>query len=184
MATQWLLIGVPLLIFAIIDSLGNQKAALISAIAIAAGEFILSYYLIDAIDWTSVISVLLVVGLACLSLYKKDTIHFKLQPAIVAAVVGVLFLGSYLLGKPFLFEMMVKYKSILPEAQRGMIEMPQTQVWLDLVTLYGGILFILHAAFMVWVAYKCSNWFWVISRIVGTVLSCFGAVVLAKMHLG
>ena len=182
--SSWLLIGIPLLIFAIIDSFGNQKAALISAIVIALAEFVFSYYLIGEVDWTSVVSIGLVIILAVVSLMKEDSLHFKMQPAIVAAIIGVLFLGTYLLGKPFLYEMMVKYKSLIPENQQAFLDYPGTKRWFNLISLYCGVFFLIHAAFMVWVARACSNWVWILGRMVGTFASCGAAILAAKIHMG
>ena len=184
MTTQWLFIGIPLLIFAIIDSFGNQKTALISAIVVALAELVFSYYLIGEIDWTSVVSIGLVIALAVVSLIKKDSIHFKMQPAIVAGIIGCLFLGTYLMGKPFLYELMVKYRSLIPAENQVIFDMPQTRSLFELIGLYSGVFFLAHAVIMVWVAKAFSNWVWVIARVVGTFASCGAAVLVAKIQMG
>ncbi|MFN8369657.1 MAG: hypothetical protein U0T83_03425 [Bacteriovoracaceae bacterium] len=73
-----LLLGIiPLLAFVIIDSVLNQKAALISAIVLAVLEAIVSYYLFHEIDLVTIFSLTLVILLAVTSYKKIQPFYLK-----------------------------------------------------------------------------------------------------------
>lgn len=181
MEQNWLFIGIPLILFVILDFISGEKAALIGAILGALFEFTLSYYYVGGIDWTSIVSVLLVVLLAGFSLWKKNSFHFKLQPAILSFLIALLFGGSYLFDHPFLYEMLIKYKEMLPLEMRGQLELIEVKNFFSRVSLFGGIFFFIHGFFMVWVAKNKGNLFWIFSRVLGTILACFLSVVFAKI---
>lgn len=184
MASSWILIGLPLVLFVVLDCLGGLKAGLIGAIMAAILELGFSYYITGGIDWTSIVSVILIVGLALWSMKQNTSVHIKTQPAIMSFIISVLFLVSYISGMNYLYEMMVKYREIFPAQQQIILSNPATPYFMELMTLYGGMSFLLHGFFMLWAAKKKSNLFWLVARVIGTFVACMIAIICARLHMG
>ena len=175
---------VPLLLFVIIDSISNLKAALISAVLMALFELLFSLYYFGEIDWLTITSFLLVVLLAYFSYRQNSSLHFKMQPVILSALFGITFIISYFMGQPLFYVFSIKYQNYLPEEFKAMVAIPVFIEFLKLSSLYMGFSFIAHAIFTWIVALKLSNWWWIFMRGVGFYLFSFLAIIAAKLHLG
>ncbi len=182
MNSSSILLGIlPLLLFVIVDSFSGVKAAIITALIVAAAEVGYSLYAFGEVDWITGLSFLLIVVLGGISYWKKTSIHFKLQPVILSLVFAVTFLVTYYMGKPILLEMMDKYQALLPEQAQQMLEVPIFRELMAKVTHYCGYAFIAHAALTAWAAFKLNNWWWIAMRGIGFYVFMLGAMFLARL---
>lgn len=180
-----LFIGIiPLLIFVILDSLSNLKAALIGAVIMALFEVIFSIFYFGEIDILTILSFVLVVVLAYFSYKKGKSIHFKMQPVILSFVFGFTFIIAYFLHYPLFYIFSIKYKQYLPEQFNLFLSYPIFVDFLKLASLYMGYGFILHAIATWITALKLSNWWWIIMRGVGFYFFSILAILVAKWQIG
>ena len=174
----------PLLLFVIVDSLSGIKAALITAIVIAVAEACLSLYFFGSLDWLTLVSVILVIVLAIVAYLKKNALHFKMQPVVLSTIIGLVFLITFFVGRPLLYELAFKYREQFPPHFSMMLLHPLMQQFLRLSSHYLGYAMLLHAFVTAWCAFKLSNWWWIAMRGVGFYLFSFVAMLLAKWQVG
>jgi intracellular septation protein A len=166
-----LLFGVlPLLVFVIIDSFSSLKWALISASIFAVIEALATYIIFDELDIITFFSCSLVVIFAAISYFKKTDLFFKLQPVILGSILGMALIISYLIERPLLYEMLVKYQSFMPPNIQNMIVDPFYILIYKTGTFFSGIFLILHALVTLYAALKMSKWWWLIIRGIGVYL--------------
>jgi len=174
---------IPLFVFVVVDSFAGLKTGLICAIALAFAEAIFSWAYFAEIDWMTWLSFALVVLMGLLSYKYKTDKHIKLQPVLLSSIFGLVLISSFILGKPLLLEMSIKYASALPAQQRFLLQQPITQELLKLATSYLGIALFLHAGVTYWAAIKLSNWWWIAVRGIGFYLFSTIAFLCARFSL-
>jgi len=180
-----LFLGVlPLLIFVVVDTFSSLKAALITAVVFALLEAFLSLYWFGTVDWITGFSVLLIIALAAVSFYRNTAIHFKLQPAILSAIFGLLFLVSFWIGKPILYLVAEKYQTKFPQEMQEMMSHYVFKELLKLSSHYMGYAFLLHAGVTLWAALKLSKWWWIAMRGIGFYVFMFAAMIIARFQIG
>lgn len=145
----------PLLAFIIIDALVKDvRVAIISAVALAIGQFIFIFIRQHQVDWFILIDVLLITALGGLAIVLKNELFFKTKPAIVEALmIGfMLFLilakDQFLLG--YLGRMVPPGKVLQPEALAVMKTM--------LAWMCGYVL--LHIVAVLYTAFFASRQVW------------------------
>lgn len=194
MSISIILLGIlPLLIFVIIDSLFGMKKALIGALFAVALEAIISLYLFKTIDEVTITNFLLIIVFAIVSLRLKDPKYFKLQPTILSSLVALYLLITYMIGKPILFELFIKYKSTMVDliaenpTAANMMDHPIMGEIFKIGTLTMGIAHLAHALLTCWAALRLSNWWWFFMRLSIWPLSFIGIIwasFMAKSTMG
>ncbi|MEM7180172.1 MAG: septation protein IspZ [Spirochaetota bacterium] len=157
----------PLLIFVIIDMYADVRKAAIAAIVLALVELVVSLYLFGEIDSVTGFSVALVAILSITTFYTKSAIFVKLQPVLLGLALASAFIGSYIYGKPLLYEMAYKYQNQFPAEMQQKLNQTFMQEMLKVTTLYAGISLLLHAVLVLYAAFKMSNWWWLLIRGIG-----------------
>ena len=167
METGSILFGIlPLLAFAIVDSFSGMKTALYSAIALALLEMGLTLFYFGELDYITLISVIMVIAMAIMSLKYNSDKYFKMQPAMLSLLFGSILSISFLIGRPILLEMAIKYQSALPTQIAQNIGLAYFQELLNVGTGYAGLLILIHSGLMYIAAKKWSKWAWLACRIV------------------
>lgn len=111
------LIGiVPLIAYVLIEEFYGPVAGLIAGIALGVAEIAYEYFTIRKVQSITWISNALVILLGTASLFEENSALFKLQPAIMLGIFGVVLFISSLLRKPFLLELAKKQNQNLPKA--------------------------------------------------------------------
>lgn len=181
---SFLLMGIlPLLFFVIVDSFAGPKAALFTAIILAVGEAIFSFYLFGEIDSLTIFSLILVVVLAAVAFQRQNSLYFKFQPVILSAILGIILLTSYLINEPLLVSMATKYKDFFPPEQQQLVTHPQIIKMFEILTLNSAFAFFGHALVTAYAAWKLSNWWWIAIRGIGFYLFAFLSVIASRMML-
>lgn len=80
----FLVVLIPLLVFAIVDTFASLKVALIAAAVAALGEVAFSYFYLGEIDSFSMASVFLVFLMGGVAYLKESRQIFYLKPAILS----------------------------------------------------------------------------------------------------
>ena len=185
MNTAAIFMGVlPLILFVVIDSFSGLKSALISAVIFAVLEVGFSLYLFGDLDFITICSLVLIIVLAGASYYTKSPLHFKLQPVILSAILGLFFLVTFFIGKPVLLIMLLKYQAQLPDVIKEASRIPVFQELCKLTSHYLGYAFLAHAGVTLWAALKLSKWWWIALRGIGFYFFMFLAIIVAKLQLG
>ncbi len=179
---SFLLFGIlPLLIFVVVDAFLNIKAALISAIIIAVAEAIFSIYLFKEIDSLTIFSLLSVVIFALISYKMNNSLFIKFQPVLLSFIMGAILICSFLIDKPLLYEMSIKYQEFYPEEIRQNLTSPLIISLLKLNTIGSGIALIFHSVITGYAAIKLSNWWWIATRGIGFYLCIFTSMMFIKL---
>jgi intracellular septation protein len=168
----------PLLAFAIIDIFAGMRAAIISAIVIAALEAGWSWYSMGEVDSLTWISLGLVLVMGVISYRMKDARLFKFQPVVLAGVLVVVFAWFQWQGSPLLVQMMPKVAKLLsPERQAVMGDerMIKSMARLDFMMI--GVFFA-HGVLVAWSALRKSTLHWIIMRGVGIYVLIVVAILL------
>jgi intracellular septation protein A len=148
----------PVVAFAVVESLYGTEGGLIAALVFGAGEMLWEWRKYGKIQKFTLGSNALVLVLGAVSLWEGDGLWFKLQPTMIIGIFGAVLLASSLMGKPLLFELAKKQNPDLPEIAR--VSLSGLNFRLSLV-LFG------LAAFSVHVALEWSTAAWAIFKGVG-----------------
>jgi len=158
---------VPVIAFVVLDSFTSKRAAIISAMALAAAECVFSIVSFGSLDELTVFSFSLVIVMGVFSIKTKNDLFFKLQPAIL----GLFFAGSFfffyfILDKPLLTFMAEKYLGaqidvlIRGKVSREVFERMMTLLSRDLGWWIFG-----HAALTAYAALRLSKWWGLVIRV-------------------
>lgn len=188
MLIQILLLGlVPLVVFAFMDYKFSPQAGVKGGIATAIILLFAVYHLTKQVDWPEVASVVILIGLGIYSLKKNDPLFFKLQPVIVAVIMGVALMLVGTFAKSSLRDYFAKLKPMVKEiiAQEMSSKTPhQDGLAKDLVaqdelaeqdannrlelliqrTPWMGFVLTLHGLWLGFAALKKSTGFWLTVR--------------------
>ncbi len=165
----------PVLVFVILESFTNKKAALISALILAVAELIFTISVYGTIDEITILGFVLV-GLAVfLSLKTDNDIYFKLQPAILGWILcGIFFFFYFVLGRPLLSEMFHKYMGTSIQEMLGQnINQDFLDRYLKILSRDMGWLFLIHGSLTAFAALKMSKWWWFAIRVPGLYILLF-----------
>ena len=176
------LLGVgPILIFAIVDTFGSMKTALISALGLAVIELVISLYFFGELDSITLFSFATLVGFAIFSLKVNKDVYFKFQPVVLSCLFGLALIIFALFDRPLFLEMGLKYSRFFPEDKRAMLQTVTFQTLLRHFSSYAGYALILHGGLTAWAAIKLNKWWWVFIRVVGFYILLFLAMQLAAI---
>ena len=173
----------PLLVFVIIDAFAGVKAAAICALVLAIAEAIFTFFWIGEIDVVTGSGLVLIAIMAYISFRKESPLFIKLQPVLLGGILGLALIISYGVGRPLLYEIMLKYKAFLPEQIAFNINNPLFIKLIKAGTLTSGVGLILHASLTCYAALKLSNWWWIAIRGVGVYVFLFFASLAAKAFI-
>jgi len=182
MDANQLWIGIlPILAFVILDSFTSKKTAILSAVAMAVAEMAFTLVQYHTIDGLTVMAGALAVGFGLLSYKLKNDIYFKLQAAIVGALLGLAMLFYfYILDQPLMNTAMQKYfgdKFYVMMEVKG-IARPWVDELLRRISRDFGWFFIGHAGLTAFTALRCNKWIWFAVRV-----PLLYALMLAGMRL-
>ena len=181
--TFLLIDALPLLAFAVVDSLGTTRKAVAAALALAGLATAYDLYLFGRPDEFSLISLGLIVLFGGLALKYDNPVYFKFKPAVLSAVSAVVLLGTWWLDSPLLVSALDRYADLVPAPLQAQTRTPVFRQIMALATLYLGLGFALHAAAVAWAALRLGTWGWFFTRLVGGYAVLFGSVLLAASHL-
>ena len=182
----WLvLLGtLPLVLYAVVEWKYGMKAGVIAAIVLALLELAFTYFYLDIWDPSIAIAIVLLAGLGALSLIFKKPIFIRLLPAIMdVALAGIVAYFQYW-DTPIAIKYMDRV-SALPDFQN--VEMFSHPGYRALMVKICGDLIItclLHAAIMVYVAFKGSRLVWILVGQVGFWVMLILGVLLRTMITG
>ncbi len=175
------LILIPLIVFAIFESIGSLRSALIAAMVAALAESIFSYFYLGHLDSFSVASIFLVLLMGGLA-YKKDSrIIFYLKPAILSFALGLFLMGGYFLDYHVLLDAMTKYSDMFSEEQQMLFAQEAMTNMLRIAGLTVGGSLIAHGVVTTFAAYKMSRWWWLAVAGLGGYAFMFVGIVLANV---
>ncbi|HIG55726.1 MAG TPA: hypothetical protein EYG11_02970 [Candidatus Latescibacteria bacterium] len=156
----FLLDFVPLLVFVVLDSLGNVRYAVIGAVLAAVVELGYSYWALGGIDLFSVAFAAFILLFAGLSYKFNDPLFFKFKPVAIGALSGIVLLVTSIFFAPLLLTMLDRYIDLIPVEQQHKLQHPAVRLILADFNLYLGFAFLLHAAATGWAAVHLSRWGW------------------------
>ena len=171
--STFLIAIIPIIIFALIDTFGNLKYALIGMIIATLLEIGYSLYTFGHIDTISLLSVLLVIVLAWLAYKQQKGLIIKLKPAILNGTFGAYMVISYLFNKPLLLNLVTKYPQLIPQKSQAIIQSSIGILILTKLSIALGISLLIYAAIIAWSAIKHSSLVWGIVNVIGLCLSMF-----------
>ena len=166
-----LLAFIPLIIFAILDSLTTLNIALIATIIATIIEIIYTLYAFGSLDAISIFSIILVVILTGLSYKKQNRQFIKLKPGLLKFCLGAYLSIAYVFGHPLLLEMVQKYPQLIPAAQQQFYETVYGKHVLTQLSIGLGIAFVIYGIIVAWAGLKLTNFWWTSINIIGFFLS-------------
>ena len=179
-----LLMGIiPLLVFVIVDSFAGLKSALFFTVLMAIAELSFSLIYFHDVDFVTIISFVLVFVMAILSYKFNSPIFVKFQPVILGAVLGLIFLISYMMGKPLFYILSMKYKEQLPQSIQYALSNPQMTQLLVISSHLIAYAFFAHALLTAYAALKWSKWWWIAIRGIGLYFFIFIAAIISAMMI-
>ena len=156
----FLLDFVPLLVFVVLDSLGNVRYAVIGTVLAAAAELGYSYWALGGIDLFSVAFAAFILLFAGLSYKFNNPLFFKFKPVAIGALSGIVFLVTSVFFAPLLLTMLDRYIDLVPAEQQHKLQHPAMRLGLADFNLYLGFAFLLHAGATGWAAIHLNRWGW------------------------
>jgi len=171
---------IPVIVFTVVEEYYGTTWGLLCGMVFGVGEIIYEKVKngkVEAMTWGGN-ALLLVLG--GVSLLTTDGIWFKLQPALLEAVMAVILIGSVLLGKPFLLLMAQKQKALPPP------ESPATPLIIAAykgLTFRIGLFFLAHTVLAVWAALHWSTRNWALLKGVGFTASLFAYIFIEAILL-
>ena len=176
-----IIILIPLVIFAVVESLGTVRMALIAAMIAALGEAVFSYFYFGHIDSFSIASIFLVILMGGLAYIKESRRIFYLKPAILSLAFGLFLVVAYFMGNHVLLDGMVKYAELFSEEQRLMFS---TETMMNILKMSGltvGASLVGHGVVTAIAAYKLSRWWWLTIAGVGIYIFMFIGMISASV---
>jgi intracellular septation protein len=161
-----LLLGglLPVIAFTVIDEYCGPIWGIVAGMAFGVGEIAWEWLTQKRVELLTWIGNGMLIVLGIISFATQSGVWFKLQPAILEAAMGLLMVGSVLIGRPFLLLMARKqrmfaqvppgFETVLSQAMTGF-------------TVRVGIFFLGHAAIAGWAAVYWSTRAWAILKGVG-----------------
>ncbi|MFH1569126.1 MAG: septation protein IspZ [Gemmatimonadota bacterium] len=168
MGNWYLLLDIlPLLVFAVLDSLGRLRWAILGAVLAAALEIGYSLAVFGEVDEFSWVSLGLIALFGGLSVKFNDAVYFKFKPVILNLAMAAVFIGAYTLGKPLLLLGMDRYADTLPPFVQARLHHPLVRAAMERASLNLGFGLIAQAGLVAWSALRLSTWWWFATRSAG-----------------
>lgn len=161
-----LLLGgvLPLIIYTLVEEYYGTFWGLICGMVFGTGEIIYEKVKLGKVEWMTWLGNGLLLFFGGVSLLTSEGVWFKLQPAILEAVMGGGILFSHFVKKPFLVSMAKKqnlFGQFPPELQ------PSLEAQLAGFNFRCAFFFFAHAIIATWAAFHWSTRAWVILKGVG-----------------
>jgi intracellular septation protein A len=144
---------VPLLVFIVLDGMGNVRYAVIGTVFAAILELLYSHFWLGGIDAFSLV-------FAALSYRFNNPIFFKFKPVVIGLVTALVLLATSAISQPALLTMADRYTEILPGNMRALLADATVRQLLARTNLFLGFALVLHAAATAWAALNLSRWWW------------------------
>ncbi|MCB0357764.1 MAG: septation protein IspZ, partial [Bdellovibrionales bacterium] len=174
-----LIVLIPLIIFAIVESLGSVRTALIAAVIAAMAEALFSYFYFGEIDSFSIASIFLVLLMGGLAYVKESRQLFYLKPAILSIAFGLFLIIAYFIGNHVLLDGVTKYSEFFSTEQQLLFSSDHMVQILKLAGVTVGGALVLHGVVTAIAAYKFSKWWWLTIAGIGIYLFMFIGLLLA-----
>ena len=161
---------IPVIVFTVVEEYYGTTWGLLCGMVFGAGEIIYEKVhlgKVEAMTWGGNALLLILGGV---SLLTTDGIWFKLQPAVLEAVMAALLIGSVVIGKPLLILMAKKQGALPPVASPAY---PLILSSYKGLTLRIGLFFLAHTGLAVWAALHWSTRAWALLKGVGFTTSLF-----------
>lgn len=161
---------IPVVVFTVVEEYYGTTWGLICGMVFGVGEILYEKTKLGKVEVMTWGGNALLLILGAVSLMTTDGIWFKLQPAILEAVMAALLIGSVAIGKPFMILMAEKQKLFPPK---------ESPLFSDFVSAYRGLtlrigfFFLAHAVLAVWAALHWSTRAWALLKGVGFTASLF-----------
>ncbi len=161
-----LLLGgvLPLIIYTFVEEYYGTFWGLICGMVFGVGEILYEKLKLGKVEWLTWLGNGLLLFFGGISLLTSEGVWFKLQPAILEAVMGGGMLFSHIVKKPFMVTMARKQNLFgqFPEPIRPLMEEQ-----LAGFNFRCAFFFFIHAAIATWAAFHWSTRAWVILKGVG-----------------
>ncbi|MGY8826782.1 MAG: septation protein IspZ [Candidatus Latescibacterota bacterium] len=151
---------VPLLVFIVLDGMGNVRYAVIGTVFAAILELLYSHFWLGGIDAFSLVFAALILVFAALSYRFNNPIFFKFKPVVIGLVTALVLLATSAISQPALLTMADRYTEILPGNMRALLADATVRQLLARTNLFLGFALVLHAAATAWAALNLSRWWW------------------------
>jgi len=158
----------PVVTFALVETLADSRKAVVAAIVVAGFEFVFDSILLGFVEIFSAVSLSLFVILGAVALRRGRMEWFKFQPVVLGLFVAATFWiydGWIATGEPLFAQIVEKHlriNDILPTYQRGYFADYARTMSTSLP-----FLLIAHAALTGYAAVKLSTWSWCGVRVLG-----------------
>lgn len=164
-----LLAGIlPVVIFTVVEEVYGTLWGLIIGMAFGLGEIAYEWFRFKKVESITLFGNGLLLVMGSISLFTKEGIWFKLQPAIMEAVMAVVLCGSTLIGKPLLIHLARKQGTLanVPPAR-----MPEFLAAFNGLNFRLGLFFLSHAGLATYAAFYWSTRDWALLKGVGLTVS-------------
>ena len=158
----------PIVAFTVLEEWYGTLAGIIAGMVFGCGEMILEWRKtgrVETLTWAGTTVLLLLGGV---SLLTNTGIWFKLQPAILEAVMGFALLGTWIAKKPLLVSLMKRQGALnrVPSVAAQIVEARFSQMTFRLA-----LFFLAHAVLATYAAFFWSTRAWGILKGVGFTVS-------------
>jgi intracellular septation protein len=177
-----LLLGgvIPVVLFTVVEEVYGTWWGLVAGMVFGVGEILyekIKQGRVDPITW---IGNGLILVLGAVSLFTKEGVWFKLQPAILEVAMGLLLLGSVIAGHPFLTLMAQKQNMFdrIPAAAQPVVRQSFSGFTARL-----GIFFLAHAVLATWAALHWSTRAWALLKGVGFTVTLIAYMLIEMFYL-
>lgn len=168
---QWQLLlfsMLPILAFAVVESFGNRRNAVMAAVVVAAVECVYNSVQLGFVEAFSLLSLVLFLVLGGLSLRRDRIVIFKFQPVAMGIVWAAAFWihDSFFLSDkallPLILDKYVGVNEVIPPYQRGYFA-----IYAQTMAKSLPFLLVLHAGLTAYAALRLSTWWWFQVRVFG-----------------
>ena len=159
----------PLLAFTWIEETYGTLAGMVAGMLMGTAEMLYERFRLRRIEPVTWFGNGLIIVLGGIGLIFHEGVLFKLQPAILEAVMSAVFLGSVMLKRPFLWEMMKKQRAQMGEPLEALPEPALLRIKnaIEGLSIRIGIFMGLQAALATWAAIAWSTRSWALLKGVG-----------------
>ncbi len=164
----------PVIAFTLIEEYYGTLAGLIAGMFFGGGEIIyelIKYKKVQKITW---IGNGLLLTLGAVSLFSSEGLWFKMQPAIMEAILVVVMWGSLVIRKPLLVLLAQQQGQKLPEIIMSRMKG---------ITFRVGLFFLIHTVLAVWAALYWSTTAWALLKGLGLTISLVLYLVLEALWM-
>lgn len=151
---------VPLIVFVVLDGMGNVRYAVIGAVLAAVFELLYSHFMLGGVDAFSLAFAAFILVFAGLSYHFNNPLFFKLKPVAIGTITAVVLLATSAISQPALLSMADRYAQMLPDPMQSMLGDANVRQLFARMNLYLGFALLIHAAATAWAALRLNRWWW------------------------